>query len=124
MMQRLFENTVSALCYEIGRENSGGEPLFGPPYNDVAAFVRRQIDAMPFVLGMGVRVATILFSLAAIPRNLKVFHRAERERRRVQIAIWSASKLSPCRDLMKLYTSLVLLVLYSRKDDMTARLAG
>lgn len=112
----LFELTVSALCYEIADENAeGGGETLEPPYNDVVDFVIRQLSSMPLVLARGVRIATAAFALAAMARNGTPFHRLASGRRRVQIAAWTRSRFGPCRDLMKLYTSLVLLVLYSRK---------
>ena len=116
MLQALFQNTVSALCYEIAGEQGGTAgtcQLLGPPYNDITRFVLEQHGRMPQVLREGVRLATVLFAVAAIPRGA-LFHRLPPQRRRLQLAAWSASRLGPCRDLLKLYSSLAILALYSR----------
>jgi hypothetical protein len=116
MLQALFQNTVSALCYELAAEQgaaAGACPLLGPPYNDITRFVLEQHGRMPQVLSEAVRLATVLFAVAAIPRG-GLFHRLPPERRRLQVTAWSACRLSPCRDLMKLYSSLAILALYSR----------
>jgi hypothetical protein len=109
MLQALFQNTVSALCYEIASEQ-GPQQGLGPPYNDVTRFVIHQHSSMPQVLGAGVRLATILFALS----GGSLFHRLEPPRRRLRVASWKASPLGPCRDLIRLYSSLVILALYSR----------
>jgi len=121
MPARLFPYTVSALCYEIAGahaasagEDSGNE-LAGP-YNDIARFVMRQHRRMPRLLGVGIEVATILFAFAALARHGALFHRLPPARRHVQVAAWTASRLGPCRDLMKFYASLVILALYSRRS--------
>jgi hypothetical protein len=108
MLQALFQNTVSALCYELASEHG-----LGPPYNDVTRFVIDQHSSMPQVLGAGVRLATILFALSAVADGA-LFHRLEPPRRRVRVAAWTSSRLGPCRDLIRLYSSLVILALYSR----------
>lgn len=102
MLQRLFESTVSALCYEIAG-----------PYNDVARFVMRQHANMPCVLGWGVRLGTLLFAAMAVPRHGTVFHRLSAPRRRLQVDAWTVSRLAPCRDLMKFYASLAIFALHS-----------
>lgn len=158
MLEALFHNTVSALCYEIagnqgqpraagsdsecplgparagespapptrdqllaGAGGAGIQPAetffsnpLGPPYNDVTRFVIEQHGGMPHVLGAAVRLATLLFALSALGRDGTLFHRLEPPRRRLQVAAWTASRLGPCRDLMRLYSSLVILALYSR----------
>ena len=111
MFQSLFRYTVSALCYQIAGDEKPGAP---PPYNDVVLFVTEQQGRMPQMLGAGVRLATVLFAVAAITRGGTVFHRLSPARRRLQVAAWTASRLGPCRDLMRLYSSLVMLALYSR----------
>jgi len=114
MLEALFQNTVSALCYEVAGGHSDAIELLGPPYNDVTRFVMEQHAGMPQVLGAGVRFATLLFGLSALLRGGTLFHRMQPSRRRVQVAAWTASRLGPCRDLIRLYSSLVILALYSR----------
>jgi len=121
MLQDLFHSTVSALCYEIAADQCASHTapadrdgdLLAPPYNDVTRFVILQHRGMPQFLGAGVQLATLLFALAALPRG-GLFHRLPPPRRGPQVAAWTVSPLGPCRDLMRLYTSLVILALYSR----------
>jgi len=115
MLAYLFQNTVSALCYEIaGASAEGGGDELAAPYNDVVRFVLRQQGNMPRVLGGAIQLATLLFSLLALARHGGLFHRLGPPRRRVQVAAWTISRLPPCRDLMTFYSSLVILALYSR----------
>jgi len=119
MFQHFFQSTVSALCYEIAGEHcashgeAAGEEL-AAPYNDVARFVLRQHRHMPQILGPVVKTATVLFAMTALARQGACFHRLPPPRRRAHVALWTISRLGPCRDLMKFYSSLVILALYSR----------
>ena len=115
MLPHLFQSTVSALCYEIaGSHAEGGSEEWAAPYNDVTRFVIRQHRNMPLILGGAIQLATLLFALMALARNGTLFHRLPPPRRRVQVAVWSISRFGPCRDLMRFYSSLVILALYSR----------
>ncbi len=119
MLARLFQCTVSALCYEIAGSQApplaeDTEEKLAGPYNDVARFVIRQHRHMPQILGWAIQLATLLFALTALARHGALFHRLPPPRRHVQVAAWTASRLAPCRDLMKFYSSLVILALYSR----------
>jgi hypothetical protein len=115
MFLNLFQSTVSALCYEIAANHAeGGAEDLAPPYNDVTRFVILQHRKMPQFLGGAIQAATLLFAVMALPRHGARFHRLPPPRRRVQVAAWTISRLGPCRDLMKFYSSLVILALYSR----------
>ena len=116
MLQNLFESTVSALCYQIAGDQNAGEA----PYNDVARFVLRQHGNMPRLLGAGIRAATLLFAVASLGRGGVLFHRLPPPRRRVQVAAWSISRLGPCRDLIRFYSSLAIVALYSRPSTAHA----
>jgi hypothetical protein len=109
MLRNLFESTVSALCYEIGASQR-----LNPPFNDVARFVIRQHARMPRLLGYGVQAATLWFSAAALARHGALFHRLPPPRRHVQVDAWTHSRLTFCRDLMRFYSSLAIMALYSR----------
>jgi hypothetical protein len=114
MLHRLFENTVSAICYEIAGIHADGNEDLAAPFNDVTRFALREHGKMPRILGAGIQLATLLFALMALGRHGTVFHRLPPRRRHVQVAAWTTSRLGSCRDLMKFYSSLVILALYSR----------
>lgn len=110
----LFEDTVSAICYEVGlSQNAHGSPAELPPYNDVTAFVLGQWERMPRFLAWPVRIATIVFAWNGLSQGA-LFHRLPPHKRRSQLESWKASRLAPRRSLAKLYRSLALLALYSR----------
>ena len=117
MLERLFESTVSALCYEVSgpRGHPRGHPAgLAAPYNDVVRFAMRQQRNMPRLLGWGVRAATLVFAMTAVGRHGTLFHRLAPARRRAQVDAWTISRLEPCRDLMKFYTSLAIFGVFSR----------
>ncbi|MGD0775656.1 MAG: hypothetical protein ABSC05_22815 [Candidatus Solibacter sp.] len=113
-MPGLFENTVSAICYEVARsQDSGTAPFDVPPYNDVVAFVLGEWQAMPRFLAWPLRLATVAFATRGLLCG-GFFHQLEPPRRRLQLESWRTSSIGPCRDLIRFYRSLAILALYSR----------
>ncbi|HUI81815.1 MAG TPA: hypothetical protein VLY24_28025 [Bryobacteraceae bacterium] len=118
-MPGLFENTVSAICYEVAMsQDTSTVPYDEPPYNDVVAFVLEQWHRMPRFLAWPLRIATLGFATRGLVSG-HFFHRLRPERRRLQLESWRTSSIGPCRDLIRFYRSLAILALYSRVD--TAR---
>jgi hypothetical protein len=107
-MPGLFENTVSAICYEIAT------PLGVPPFNDVTDFVLGQWNRMPRFWAWPLRIATLAFALRALLTRGSVFHRLPPNRRAPLLESWRYSALSPCRDFIRFYRSLALMAIYSR----------
>lgn len=114
-MPGLFENTVSAICYEIaGSENTGIAPIHAPPYNDVVAFVLGQWHRMPRFLAWPLRLATVAFAIRALFSGGGFFHQLAPHRRGILMESWRHSSLGPCRDLIRFYRSLAIIALHSR----------
>lgn len=110
----IFEHTVSALVYTLASAQVvRGDAEEMPPYNDVTAFVLEQWARMPRFLAWPLQTATVMFGFSAM-RHGALFHRLRPARRAIQVETWSASRIGPCRDLMRFYRSLALLGLYSR----------
>lgn len=117
-MPGLFEDTVSAVCYEIAREIAGAQTCGSlPPYNDVTKFVLGQWKRMPRFWAWGIRAATIAFSARAILSTGTLFHRLSPPRRAVLIGSWRYSSIGPCADLIRFYRSLSILALYGRRGQ-------
>jgi hypothetical protein len=113
-MPGLFENTVSAICYEVARsQDSGIAPYDVPPYNDVVVFVLDQWQHMPRFLASPLRLATMAFATRGLLSG-GFFHHLAPQRRRLQLESWRNSSIGPCRDLIRFYRSLVILAQYSR----------
>lgn len=123
-MPGYFERTVSAICYDLA------DLLGGPPasschaHNDVVRFVLGQINRMPEFLALGIRIATIGFGVSRLPTEFSFFHQRDAARRKAQLEAWMRSRIGPCQDLMKFYTSLVTLVVYSRPESDRSRERG
>jgi hypothetical protein len=116
-MPGLFENTVSAICYEVANSlDSGMEPFAVPPFNDVVAFVFGQWQRMPRFLAWPLRFATVAFATRGLLSG-GFFHQLAPQRRRVQFQSWRTSSIGPCRDLIRFYRSLAILALYSRRGS-------
>ena len=113
-MPGYLENTISALVYELSAIYDGPPRETYPCYNDVVRFVLEQLDRMPSFLAVPTRAATMAFGASRLLMEGSLFHRRESQRRRIQVEIWRRSRLGPCQDLMKFYSSLVVLALYSR----------
>ena len=109
-MPGLFENTVSAICYQIATSQNAGLP----PYNDVVEFVLGQWRRMPRFWAWPLWLATLIFAMRGLLSGGVFFHRLAPGRREIVVESWRQSSIGPCRDLMQFYTSLALLALYSR----------
>ena len=114
-MERLFHNTVSALCYDLARGH--GEHWL--PANDAARFVLRQHARMPRHLGWGIRAATLLLSASGLLHG-GLYHRLSPERRGRIVLAWKRAFLQPFRDLIRFYESLVVMAIYSRPSPLQA----
>lgn len=114
MMSRLFENTVSAICYEVAYA------IDAAPSNEVTAFVLGQWGRMPRFLAWPLRLATLAFACAPILSAGTVFHRLPPLRRGRHLDAWRHSSIGPCRDLIRFYRSLSLLALYSQTGQASA----
>jgi hypothetical protein len=105
-----LRNTVSAICYEIAARH---EFPCGP---EVERFVHGQLARMPRLLSAGVSGATLLFGMTACFHGMRVFHRQRAGLRSLHVMRWKHSSIGPCRDLVRLYESLVVVYLYSAKE--------
>jgi hypothetical protein len=114
-MSGLFENTVSAICYEVARsQDTETAPIDIPPYNDVTRFVLGQWRRMPRFFAWPLWLATIAFGARGILSGGAFFHRLPPHRRGILLESWRDSSIGPCRDLIRFYRSLALMALYSR----------
>lgn len=122
----MFPETVSALCYEIGDWHfaEGDNAALAPPYNDLAEFVLEQWARMPDYLRQPMRLGTLGFSLSALMRGGRFYHRSDVLQRRRHRMAWRSSSLSAQRDLMRFYESLATLALYSRPIHRAAERPG
>lgn len=121
-MTRFVRDTISAICYEIAREHDfpGGRDSLG----QVESFVREQLARMPEPMGFAVQTATAVFGMTACFHGMRLFHRQQVARRALHWTRWKCSSLGPCRDLVRLYESLVILFLYSEAGWDTLGGAG
>jgi|SRR5947209_6938280 len=116
-MPGLFENTVSAICYEVARSQfTDTPPIDTPPYNDATDFVLGQWRRMPRFLAWPLRLATLAFAGSGFWSSGRFFHQLPPRRRGIRMEAWRQSSIGPCRDLIRFYRSLALLALYSRGD--------
>ena len=120
-MSGYLNNTISALVYDLSALHDGPDRDAYPNYNDVVGFVMAQMERMPSFLGLAIRIATRGFGCSRILMDGSLFHRRHPSRRRAQVDAWKRSRLGPCQDLMKFYSSLVVLALYSRPQAGRSR---
>ncbi|EAW37412.1 hypothetical protein [Lyngbya sp. PCC 8106] len=110
MINQLFKNTASALCYSIIQQS--GEPIHSSsvfPHNDVVRFVLQQHNRMPDYLRFPIVCLTILFNFWGFIVRGYPFSRQPHTMRWCQILAWKNAPISICRDLMRFYESLVVL---------------
>jgi hypothetical protein len=110
-----YEATVSALSDSMIRERCPASAAVRS--GDAACFVLAQIGRMPDYLRWPMRCLTRLFDLCGWRPGRGCFHAQEHPRRWRQIECWRRSRLGVCRDLIRLYESLVIFWCYSAAHD-------
>ena len=113
MINKIFHNTVSALCYSVVRMTAGHSVEVTPAIqNKVSRLVVSQYEQMPSPLRPPFFVLTIVFALLPIVTSLSVFHRLCSVRREKIIRRWKSSRVSFARDFIRFFESLCVLFLY------------
>jgi hypothetical protein len=120
-MPRYLEKTISALVYEVAATHDCPAQELHPDYNDIVTFILEQLNRMPRFLAWAVKMATSAFGASRVMLEGSFFHQRDSSRRRLQIEVWKRSRLGVCRDLMRFYTGLVVLALYSRPSSDRSR---
>ena len=110
-MRAGFDNTVSALCYSILRDETERVSLAdrgAVSPNAVVNFVLDQHGRMPDYLRFPLILFTLAFDLAGLGYGGARFHRMAPPARQRQIAAWRNSRVGLARDFVKLYDSLAI----------------
>jgi hypothetical protein len=116
-MRSYLSKTIYSLCNEIADMHDSREPgrAIGS-YDDVIGFVFEELRKMPVLFRCPILMVTAIFGISRLLPEGSVFHMWPQERRRLQVESWRRSKFGPIRDLIKFYTSLVVIALYSRHE--------
>ena len=124
-MLSYLSKTISTLCQDIASmhdsHNANGT---GASYDDVTEFVLEQLRKMPAFLSRPILVATALFGMSRLLLEGSLFHNRQHKQRRWQVESWRSSRFGLSRDLIKFYSSLVVLALYSRKEIGSRKITG
>jgi len=121
-MLAYLSKTISTLCRDIADHS---DPVrAGACYEDVTEFVLEQLRKMPNFLSRIILLATAIFGISRLLREGSVFYKRPQEHRRLQVECWRRSRFAPNRDLVKFYTTLVVLALYSRREIGTRNAAS
>jgi hypothetical protein len=112
-MSGYLYKTISTLARDLATIYDDG---LTPPESraGVVNFVLEQLARMPWFLRAGVKLCTAAFGASRVFFAGALFHRQKPVNRAAQVEAWKRSRLAICRDLMKFYTSLVVLSLYSK----------
>jgi hypothetical protein len=124
-MWSYLSKTISTLCNDIAAMHDPTNPSrLGASYDDVTEFVLEQLQKMPTYLSRAILLATAIFGMSRLLIEGSVFHKRQYEQRRLQVESWRCSRFGPSRDLVKFYTSLVVLALYSRREIGQRKIAS
>lgn len=109
IIQKMFKNTVSALCYSLidYRFPVSTTSLYFP-HNSVVQFVLEQQKRMPDYLQFPLFILTLIFEFSGLMRG-SLFHYQSPSMRQLQILAWKNSPFQVCRDVIRFYESLVVL---------------
>jgi hypothetical protein len=120
-MPRYLNKTIVALTTEVAASMDGARDRSLAPYDDVVQFVLDQLNRMPWLSRTGVNICTAMFGVSLLFSKNRFLCGGKAGRTKSSVEAWRASRLGICRDLMKLYTSLVALSLYSRVETNSGR---
>ncbi len=110
MIKKIFEHTVSSLCYSVIQVRcKSSSSISDFPHNDVVRFVLEQHSRMPDYLQFPILFLTLIFDLVGLFFSGSLFHTQPHPVRWHQIATWKNSPISICRDFIRFYESLVVL---------------
>jgi hypothetical protein len=124
-MVSYLSKTISTLCHDIASMHDFSDPdRAGASYDDVTEFVLEQLQKMPAFLSQPILLATALFGMSRFLLEGSLFYNRLPQQRRWQVESWRSSKFGLSRDLIKFYTSLVVLALYSRQEIGARKVTG
>jgi hypothetical protein len=124
-MVSYLSKTIAALCRDIASMHDHSDPLgAGASYDDVTEFVVEQLRKMPVFLSRPILLATAVFGVSRLLLEGSLFHNRPPHHRCLQVENWRRSRFATSRDLIKFYTSLVVLALYSRPGTAARRIEG
>jgi len=124
-MLSYLSKTIAALCRDIASmHDDHSDPVSADDasYDDVTEFVREQLRKMPIFLSRPILLATAVFGVSRLLLEGSLFHNRTPNQRRLQVENWRRSRFATSRDLIKFYTSLVVLALYSRPAASARRM--
>src|SRR5262245_8693899 len=115
-MLSYLSKTISTLCCDIAAMHDDHCDPVGAEasYDDVTEFVLEQLRKMPVFLSRPILLATAVFEVSRLLLEGSLFHNRPPHQRCLQVENWRHSRFATSRDLIKFYTSLVVLALYSR----------
>jgi hypothetical protein len=100
-----------AQCYE----DHNSDQLAGlDAATHLSNFVWTCLERMPRAYSAAIRAFTLIFAFAGVIYGGRWFPANRREDRIAQWQQWRSHRLSPCRDFVRFYESLIVLNLYSR----------
>src|SRR5262245_59586154 len=125
-MLSYLSKTIAALCCDIAAMHDDHSDPIGADasYDDVTEFVLEQLRKMPVFLSRPILLATAVFGASRLLLEGSLFHNGTPHQRCVQVENWQHSRFATSRDLIKFYTCLVVLALYSRPGAATRRTSG
>ena len=125
-MVSYLSKTIAALCRDIASTHDHSDPVSADDtsYDDVTEFVVEQLRKMPVFLSRPILLATAVFGVSRLLLEGSLFHNRPPHQRCLQVENWRRSKFATSRDLIKFYTSLVVLALYSRPGTAARRIEG
>jgi len=120
-----LSKTISTLCCDIASMHDHSDPIGADAsYDDVTEFVVEQLRKMPVFFSRPILLATAVFGVSRLLLEGSLFHNRPPHRRCLQVENWRRSRFATSRDLIKFYTSLVVLALYSRPATSARRMEG
>ena len=107
-----YKRIVVAISEGLQRQHAVG----AVDADSIAAEIIGQQGCMPDYLRLPLRVATRLFDWSGVVSGGKCFHAKGEAAQLVQLERWKHSRLGACRNFIRFYESLFLLIALQEKD--------
>jgi hypothetical protein len=108
---------ISAIAAELDRRHGGLGERFARGMDEVTDEIIRCQKIMPDYLHAPMWILTQVFDLAGLPRVGSRFRKLQPEEQTDQVTAWKNSRLEICRNFVRFYESLYLLIVMQETGE-------
>lgn len=108
---------ISAIAAELDRRHGNLGARFSLGIDEVTDEIIRCQKIMPDYLHVPMWLLTQMFDLAGLPREGSRFRKLQADKQTAQLTAWKNSRLEICRNFVRFYESLYLLIVMQETGE-------